>query len=422
MCAARRVLQADLTWIGKTFEPGVRVTVGADGAIQGVSRQAEGPSERLQGKALLPGFVNVHSHAFQRGLRGRGETFPKGAGSFWSWREQMYALVSELDEERLYRLSLQCYREMLAAGITTVGEFHYLHHASEEADFALDEAVLRAAAEAGIRIVLLQTYYRTGGIGRPLEGAQRRFHTPNPDAYWRQMDRLGKLLDARTQSLGAAVHSVRAAPLEEIREIHQEARRRGLVFHMHLEEQRQEIEQCREAYGVGPLALINRELEIGPEFTAIHCTHSEPDDLREFFQRGASVCVCPLTEANLGDGIPGLPLEAGAGRVCLGTDSNARISMLEEMRWLEYGQRLQREKRGVWLDGDGNVARRLLDCATKAGAHALGVNAGRIEPGALADFAAPGLDHPSLAGVREEHLLEGLVFGSGDPWHGHLCP
>src|SRR5262245_35108402 len=157
------VLEADLTWTGERFESGVRVAIGPDGRITGVGALKDAVGERLKGQALLPGFVNAHSHAFQRGLRGRGERFPAGAGSFWSWREAMYALVEELDAERLRALSLRAFREMLAAGITTVGEFHYLHHA-KEGDWALDEAVLAAAREAGIRLVLLEVYYRTGGI------------------------------------------------------------------------------------------------------------------------------------------------------------------------------------------------------------------------------------------------------------------
>src|SRR5262245_11930716 len=173
------VLEADLTWTGERFESGVRVAIGPDGRITGVGALKDAVGERLKGQALLPGFVNAHSHAFQRGLRGRGERFPAGSGSFWTWREAMYGLVGSLDADAFESLCLRTFREMRRAGITTVGEFHYFHHGPEETGWAFDERVLAAASAAGIRIALLEVYYKTGAIGQPLEGAQRRFATPS---------------------------------------------------------------------------------------------------------------------------------------------------------------------------------------------------------------------------------------------------
>jgi formimidoylglutamate deiminase len=448
-----RRIAAELTWTGERFAEGVVVEVGDDGRIAAV-REAEadadtavgGPAlrgaagrsptsspgdgltadvERLPRRALLPGFVNAHSHAFQRGLRGRGERFPAGAGSFWSWREEMYALVGAIDRERLFDLSVAAFREMRAAGITAVGEFHYLHHDDAgAADFAFDEVVLAAAAAAPIRLALLETYYAAGGIGRPLEEAQRRFACASPAAYWQQMDRLaGRLAADGTQTLGAVAHSLRAVPLDDLAALHAEARRRGLVFHLHLEEQRREIEECVAATGRRPIELL---LALGPgaETTAVHCTHSDPADLARFAAAGGHVCVCPLTEANLGDGIP--PLAAllaaapdAADRLCLGTDSNARISMVEEARWLEYGQRLAGERRGVLAaaDGtavDGAVAPLLLAAATAGGARALGLAAGEIAAGRWADLLLLDLDHPDLAGAGADTLLAAFLFGAGN--------
>ena len=357
------VFEADLTWTGARFEPGVRVAVGADGRITALGALREPPNERLRGRALLPGFVNAHSHAFQRGLRGLGERFEQGAGSFWSWREAMYALVEELDAARLRALSLAAFREMLAAGITSVGEFHYVHHGTSGADWALDEAVLDAARESGIRLVLLQVYYRTGSIGKPLAGAQLRFDARSFEHYWRRMDELARRLEPARQSLGAAPHSIRAASPDEIARVQAEARARGLVVHMHLEETRKEIEDCRAAFGRTPVELVSERLELDAGFTAVHGTHTGVERLGAFLDAGANLCLCPLTEANLGDGIPELARGPTQG-LCLGTDSNARISMLEEMRWAEYAQRLARERRGVLADGEGQVARVLLDAAT----------------------------------------------------------
>jgi formimidoylglutamate deiminase len=408
-----RVLEAELTWTGAEFAPHVQVVVDAQGRIGEVGTLGRPDVARLPRMALLPGFVDAHSHAFQRGLRGRGEAFPAGAGSFWSWREAMYALVDSLDRDTMRRLSARAFAEMRDAGITTVGEFHYLHH-ERDGDFALDDAVVEAAADAGIRLVLLYSYYAMGAPGRPLEGAQRRFATPSPDGFWRQVDRLAGVLAPDTQTLGIAPHSIRAASPAEIRLLHGEARRRGLPVHLHVEEQRREIEESLAAYGRTPMALILDAVE-GQPFTAVHCTHTSEDDMERFLASGGSACLCPLTEGNLGDGIPRLSrAHAAGGRLAIGTDSNNRLAMLEEMRWLEYGQRLRDELRGALPDPAGNVAPTLLDAATASGARALGIAAGRIAQGCWADFAALDLDAPALAEVPRARLLEALVFGAGN--------
>jgi len=427
-------LAAELTWTGERFEAGVRLEIRADGRLARLVRPGGGPTagsdaapaRPLPRRALLPGFVNAHSHAFQRGLRGLGETFAAPGGDFWSWRAEMYGLVGRIDRDRLFDLSLGAFREMRAAGITSVGEFHYLHHEDPDArDFAFDEVVLAAAAEAPIRIVLLVACYAAGGPGRPLEGAQRRFAVDTPDELWRQVDRLGgRLADPSTQSLGAVAHSLRAVPPEAVAGLRSEARRRGVPLHLHVEEQRREIDECVAAYGKRPMELLlglgaGGEDEPLAGTTAVHCTHTRPEELARFVEAGGRVCVCPLTEASLGDGIP--PLAAAlerspavAGALCLGTDSNARISMAEEARWLEYGQRLAGEWRGVLRDRAGRVAPTLLAAATSGGAAALGLPTGEIAAGRPADLVALDLDHPALAGATPAALLEAFLFGAGD--------
>lgn len=408
------VIEADHTWTGAGFAAGVQVAVDAGGRIEGVGRLGRTATHRLHRMALLPGFVDAHSHAFQRALRGHGERFPAGAGSFWTWREAMYALVGALDRPTLHAWSRQAFSEMRNAGITAVGEFHYVHHERDE-DYALDEVLLEAAAEAGIRIVLLEAFYATGAVGRPLEGAQRRFATTSLPTFVQRLDALSVGLDRSTQSLGAVAHSIRAASPEQIREVYNEAMRRGLPFHIHVEEQRREIEECRAAYGQTPMAVILDALGGRGEFTAVHCTHTEADDMARFLGAGGRVCLCPLTEGNLGDGIPSLSLPHGVGdRLCLGSDSNLRLAMLEDMRWLEYGQRLRGEMRGALVDATGNVAHTLLQAATINGAHALGLDAGRIEVGAWGDLAAVNLDASALAETPPDRLLEALIFGAGN--------
>jgi formiminoglutamate deiminase len=413
------VLQAEWTWTGQAFEPDVRIRIGDDGRIAEMGALDATPDLRLEGRAVLPGMVSAHSHAFQRGLRGRGERFPAGTGSFWTWREAMYGLVDRLDPGELQALCLRTFREMRAAGITCVGEFHYFHHGPELDGWAFDERVLRAAAEAGIRICLLQVYYRTGAIGQPLEGAQRRFGSPSPAAFWEQVDRLAALLDPRAQTLGASVHSLRAASLEDLSAVYEEARRRDLPFHIHVEEQRREIEDALAFYGRRPMQLLLETLGTATDVTAVHCTHTDPEDMERFLAGGGRVCLCPLTEANLGDGIS--RLRGLGGAVCLGSDSNARISMLEEMRWLEYVQRLSTESRGVLCDGAGHVGRVLFEAATVAGARALGVDAGRLAPGCQADLVAIDLSAPSLAGWEPDTLLDALIFGGGDDAIAATC-
>ena len=434
--SARHVVAAELTWSDGRLEPGLAVWVDDEGRVERTGPLAEATAAagaadgtapplrllRLPGVALLPGFVNAHSHAFQRGLRGQGERFPGGTGSFWTWREAMYGLVESLTPERLFDASLQAFREMRRAGITCVGEFHYLHHSGGGADFVGDEAVLAAGAEAGIRLVLLQAYYKTGGVGAPLQGAQRRFETTTLAGYWKQLELLGGRLDGRTQTLGVVAHSIRAVPLQELRGLLAESRRQRLPFHMHVEEQQQEIAESRAVYGKRPLELLLEQPGGLDGVTAVHCTHSRPDQLRRFVQLGGRICVCPTTEANLGDGIP--PLAAvveSHRRLCLGSDSNARISMLEEMRWLEYGQRLKSEKRGVLAGEDGAVAPALLAAGTAGGAAALGVPAGRLVPGEWADFVAVDLASPLLASAAADDALAALVLSGTESLLAGSC-
>ena len=420
-----QIIEADLVWTGTTFERDVRVAVDEDGVIASVGKVDGATTKLLKKCALLPGFVNAHSHAFQRGLRGLGETFPKGEGSFWTWREAMYDLVERIDSETIYDISKQAFTEMLACGITTVGEFHYLHHDTSKDGFAFDEVVLKAAKDAGIRIALLNAYYKTGGIGKPLGRGQDRFATPSLEAYWQQFDRLSESIDDTTQTLGVVAHSIRALSLDDLCALHEEASRRGVIFHMHVEEQPQEIAECIEAYHKPPMALLNERLEISPFFTAVHCTHTADNDLDEYLASGGNVCICPLTEANLGDGLANVPrILRNDGRICLGTDSNSRLCFTEEMRLLEYGQRLRLQKRGVCLsggDGQGNVGAKLLEMATSNGARSLGLKTGSIKPNHFADFVAINLDAPVLSGTTDDTLLDALILGSGNEAIASTC-
>lgn len=418
-----QAIEAELTWTGRAFEPGIRVGIGVDGRI--ASSSVDETPRQLPRRALLPGMTSAHSHAFQRALRGSGEHFPAGAGSFWSWREAMYALVEHMDEREFLTWCTRTFREMLRAGITSVGEFHYFHHSRAAMkgtpDWKLDELVLEAARDAGIRIVLLQAYYRDGGIGKPPSMAQRRFFCDDQAAFWKQIEQLDAFAYDR-YSIGIVAHSIRAVDPGTIASLHEEACRRAMPFHMHLDEQRQEIADCIAAYGAAPTRLLLDRLDIGSEFTSVHATHTATRELEELMTRGANVCIAPLTEGNLGDGFPlRPPLLAHRGQISIGTDSNARISMLEELRMLEYAHRLKEERRGVWRSEWGAVGATLFSFATTGGARSLGLPCGEIREGQFADLLAIDLDHPSLAGISPEALMDAWILGAPDDTIREVC-
>lgn len=364
---------------------------------------------------LMPGFVNGHSHAFQRGMRGQGESFPDGAGSFLTWRESMYRLVDSLDPDRCHEITRRCFEEMLDAGITTVGEFHYVHHGADDGrDHALDEAVVRAASDAGIRLVLLHVDYVRGGFDdRPLAGGQRRFDTGSLDAFLSSHARITDL--CRDPLAGAALisHSTRAVPLDRIISVREAARDRDAVFHIHLEEVVAEIDDSREFHGTTPMRLLLDNGVIDDRVTAIHCTHSGETDLRDYAMAGGRICLCPNTEGNLGDGIPDLATIRDAEiPLSIGTDLNSRIAPTEDLRWIEYVQRIHRTMRGAVV-ADGRSGPPLLGIGTVNGAESLGIEAGRIAPGRLADFVAVDLGHRTLEAIAPDSMIEAIVFGTG---------
>ena len=336
-----------LTWTGAAFERDVVVAVDAAGRVASVER-GRNDGARLPG-AVLPGFVNAHSHAFQRGLRGRGETYAlddAARPSFWTWREAMrgrprprknfrghvalprYDLVEGLDSVEAFRAeTLACFREMAAAGITTVGEFHYFRHGPGRS-FEHDFAVVDAAREANVRVVLLAALYERGGFdGEALGPGQRRFASGSLEAYWAALDRLaGVVGDAegtrRGDGLGVVAHSLRAVAPGDVAALAAGARNRGLPFHLHIEEQPKEVADCLKTHGVTPMRLLLDHADVG-RATAVHCTHTDPADLEAFLAAGGRVCVCPLTEASLGDGAFG-PLDASRGAVSLGAAAASR--------------------------------------------------------------------------------------------------
>ncbi len=384
------------------------VAAGADPAAEIVS---------LPGKALLPGFVNAHSHSFQRLIRGKSESRVTSGRDFWSWRGTMYHAAAQLDPQDVYDVARMAFLEMLLAGTTTVGEFHYLHNAPGGHPYddpnLLSKQVIAAAQSVGIRIVLLRSAYLRSGYELPPDPGQSRFY----ESSRQFLDNLAALVktypaDSTEVRFGVAPHSLRAVPLRELKEIAACCRERALPLHMHVAEQVAENQACLREYGMTPVELLAKENLLGPDFTAVHAIHITGEEIARLAGANATICSCPTTERNLGDGVIVADQVMRAGiRIALGSDSQAQIDPLEDARELDYHLRLDRQQRAI-LDqiGEQTLASRLFDCATVHGARALGVSAGQFAPGAFADFITVDLDEVSIAGNSGEDLLPLAVF------------
>jgi formiminoglutamate deiminase len=402
-------LWCELAWLGgEMAEESVLIELDGDHIASVATGVASPPREAISLPGLtIPGMANAHSHAFQRALRGRAQG---GRGDFWTWRQRMYALAEAIDPELYLPLARATFGEMALAGITAVGEFHYLHHGPGGARYedpnALGRAVIAAAGEAGIRITLLDTCYLHGGIGQEPEGAQLRFSDGSAEAWAERVEGLEPAEGAR---IGAAIHSVRAVDPDAAARIAAFAAERSWPLHAHVSEQPAENDDCISAYGETPTELLAQAGALSERFTAVHATHLASTDPEQLGGRGCGVCLCPTTERDLADGVgPARRLtEAGVG-LCLGTDSHAAIDLFEEARAVELDERLATGVRG------GHSAAELLRAATAGGCAAIGwPEAGTIAPQALADLVTVGLAGVRLAGTSADHALESLVFAAG---------
>jgi formimidoylglutamate deiminase len=356
----------------------------------------------------FPGFVNAHSHSFQRLIRGKSESRATSGRDFWSWRGTVYHAAAQLDPQDVYDVARMAFLEMLLSGTTTVGEFHYLHNAPGGRPYddpnLLSKQVIAAAQSVGIRIVLLRSAYLRSGYELPPDPGQIRFYESASDF----LENVQALAGATEVPIGVAPHSLRAVPLPELRQIAAWCRDRNLPLHMHVAEQIEENEACLREYGLTPVALLGREGLLGPDFTAVHAIHITPQEIDLLAGSGATVCSCPTTERNLGDGvIVADQLMRECIRIALGSDSQAQIDPLEDARELEYHLRLDHQQRAI-LDqiGEQTLAARLFDCATVNGARSLGLAAGELS----GDFFTVDLDDVSIAGHSGEDLLPSVVF------------
>ena len=422
----------DLLYVAGRFESDLALVCDASGLITRLARHDELTDEKripLPRRAMLPGMVNAHSHAFQRVLRGRTEYRTSNrADSFWTWRETMYSAGTRLTPEDVYDASRMAFLEMALSGITAVGEFHYLHHALDGTSYddpnLLAKEVMRAAGEVGLRIALLRVAYARSGFQTEPDPRQARFIESDPEIYLKNVESLvasvrsptareGQLANdalpngraSGTAWIGVAPHSVRAVPLDYLRWVIDYANQHNFKVHMHVAEQPAEVSACVEEYGRTPVALLETEGLLSERFTAVHAIHVTPKAIPSFAKSGAMVCACPTTERNLGDGVvPADEYFKHGVPMCLGTDSHAQIDLLEDARELEYHLRLQKLERAVLS------ATELFDCATINGARSIGAPGGALEMGKPADFFTVDLDDPSIAGASKNDLLSSIVF------------
>jgi formiminoglutamate deiminase len=381
------IWHADQAWLGHRAE-NVLIEV-EDGRIESVteSTKVSPGAIKLRGWTI-PGFANVHSHAFQRVLRGATES---GGGDFWEWREQMYRAAEGWTAAGYLEHCSSVFREMLQAGITAVGEFHYLHGLGNE----LGEAVALAATQEGIRLTLIDACYLQGGVdGRPLEGAQRSFSDGDADGWVARMDDLTVGEDVR---VAAAIHSVRAVDPASMRTVADWARKRKAPLHIHLAEQPGEVDECLAVEGCTPTQLLEREGILGPDLTAVHAIHVDDSDIALLGRHRVSVVACTTSERDLGDRVGPLGRLAAAGsHICVGSDSNAIIDMLEEARGLELDQRRSMGRRVHHQPAD------LFRAATARGMRALGWDGGELKAGMLADFIT--IDPPHIDSRKDLDL------------------
>jgi formiminoglutamate deiminase len=386
-------------WLGgDTVASGVTVEV-ADGRITKVTADTErGAADTGLAGLVLPGLANAHSHAFHRALRSRTQ---RDRGTFWTWRDLMYRAAGRLTPDSYYRLARGVYAEMVLAGVTSVGEFHYLHHDDGGTPYAdpnaMGHALVAAARDAGLRIALLDTCYLSSGVdGAPLaDGPQQRFGDGTGAAWAQRTEALHQQYGAAGDVIvGAALHSVRGVPVDQMSAVVDWAAAHDAPLHVHSSEQTAEIDQCLAVHGCTPTALLRDHGVLGPRTTAVHATHLTDADIGDLDSTVTGVCFCPTTERDLGDGIgPAGALMRAAGLFSLGSDSHAVIDLFEEARGVELDERLARRERGLFRAAD------LLTAATANGHHALGfADAGALAVGQRADLVAVSLNSLRTAG------------------------
>ncbi|GHC50667.1 formimidoylglutamate deiminase [Neogemmobacter tilapiae] len=408
---------AEQALLGQDWVSDVRLGI-TNGRISSLETGASAQPGDTRVKALLPALSNLHSHSFQRAMAGLTERRAAGRDSFWTWRDLMYRFMDHLAPDDIETIAALAFMEMQEAGFAAVGEFHYVHHQPGGQAYdniaELSERIFAAAALTGIGLTHLPVLYSYGGAGmQPLAQGQRRFGND----VERFADLVSKAQTGLTvlphdAALGIAPHSLRATCPDDLRALL--AMNLPGPRHIHIAEQPKEVADVRAWLGARPVEWALDNLPLGPDWCLIHATHMTPDETARLAATGAVAGLCPVTEANLGDGpFNGPGWLAAAGAFGVGSDSNVRISMVEELRTLEYSQRLRDMERNVLVAGEGSVGHHLYTAAAKGGAQALGRQAGEIALGLWADLLAIDTDHPTLCPLPPDRWLDGLTFAAG---------
>lgn len=375
---------------------------------------------RLVNGAAIPGMPNAHSHAFQRALAGLAERRGRATDSFWSWRELMYRLASRMTPDTLNAIAAQAYTDMLKAGYTAVCEFHYLHNQADGSPYddpiVMCQALIDAAATAGIGLTLLPTLYQTSDFDGARPSASQRMFTLQTDRFLALLEALRPSPQLAGQlQVGFAFHSLRAVPpdsMQAVLDVHKQAN----AIHIHVAEQEREVAACREHLGTTPIRWLLDEMPLDERWCLVHATHATADELRSLVARSTVVTVCPTTEANLGDGLFQTHLFIGeGGALAIGSDSHITLDPTEELRWLEYQARLARKERNVLVGSEGgSVGATLWKTACRAGARASARRIGALVPGCRADIVVLDMNAPSFVGRSEETILDTFVFAASD--------
>jgi formimidoylglutamate deiminase len=415
---------ADLIYFNGRFESGYAMFVDQQGRITRFSDSPEdlATSRKLSNRAIVPGLINCHSHSFQRVIRGRTEhRTTADRDTFWTWREAMYHAANLLSPEDIYHVARMAFLEMLISGITTVGEFHYLHNAPDGSRYRdpnlLGLHVVQAANEIGVRLAFLRTAYARAGWQKTPNPGQARFITPDPETFLSDTEALrGAIANLSKPDftwVGIAPHSIRALPIEYLTKVAAYARENSLPMHMHVAEQLGEVNDCVAEYGVPPVELLRERNILDRSFTAIHAIHINENEVGYLGSAKAHVCACPTSERNLGDGpVPADRLMKAGVAICLGSDSNVQIDLLEDARLLEYHLRMNKLERAVLAAASGKeqLGRRLFASTTESGAGALKAPGGTLQVGRPADFFIVDLNDPCVAGAGRGSLLNNIVF------------
>ncbi|WP_445143957.1 formimidoylglutamate deiminase [Dyella sp. Tek66A03] len=407
---------ADRVWTTQGWAGDVRMSIDDRGYL---TSTASGEAERL-GHWVLPGMPNLHSHAFQRAMAGLAERKGRSDDSFWTWRETMYAFAAAIGPDELKAIAAQLYVEMLKSGYTQVCEFHYLHHQPDGTPYAQPEAMslalIEAAREAGITLTLLPVLYMSGGFdGRPLTPRQRRFGHDLP-SYLRLLETLQKYENEKLR-VGIALHSLRAVPEDAMRNVLASDAAKSCPIHIHIAEQLGEVQDCLATRGARPVEWLLDHADVDARWTLVHATHLSAGETSRLARSGAVAGLCPTTEANLGDGLFPLADYLDAhGTLGVGSDSHISVSPVEELRWLEYGQRLSSCHRNIAARRQGDsVGETLWPAALRGGALASGLPIGELRAGARADLLVLD-DRAALLAARDEHaVIDSFLFAGNAP-------